>query len=265
VVWNHTLEIEKIVSPEIDNILGQAKYEQVNDDLTTGLAISRALLDGQSGMNASEVDLLIKGLMEEVNYARRQVTRWIYREYQQIAEAMGFDRFPKIRWDDGILIDTILYMNTLAQLVDRRMLSYKTSLEALGFDYPNELRNMNEEMPLVEDGVFGILGSPWQQAKAMGVTQPNQNAPKGTPSAGPPKGKVKQKKTTTTTPKSKTSPNQNKKNKQLKQASTLDFVVVANMAPSEYASFLDGARRILSDEEYINFIEKATKYRLLKT
>lgn len=263
VVWNHTLSIEKIVSPEIDKILGQGKYEQVNDDLTTGLAISRALLDGQGGMNASEVDLLIKGLMEEINYARRQVTRWIYREYQQIAEAMGFERFPKVRWDDGILIDTILYMNTLAQLVDRRMLSYKTSLEALGFDYPNELSNMEEEMPLVEDGVFGILGSPWQQAKATGISQPNQNAPKGTPSSGPPKGQPKSTttKTKTTSPKSKTSPNQQKKNQQVKQAASIDFTLVANMRPSEYASFLDGARETLSDEEYVDFIEEATRHR----
>jgi hypothetical protein len=28
------------------------------------------------------------------------------------------------------------------------MLSYRTSLEALGFDYPNELKNMEEEVPL---------------------------------------------------------------------------------------------------------------------
>jgi hypothetical protein len=74
-VWNHTLEVEKIVSPEIDKILGQGKYEQVNDDLTTGLSISRAMLDGGGGMNCAEIDLLVKGLMEEINYARRQVTR----------------------------------------------------------------------------------------------------------------------------------------------------------------------------------------------
>jgi len=126
VVWNHTLNIEKIVSPEIDKILGKGKYEQVDDDLTTGLAMSRALIDGGGGLNSAEVDLLTKGLMEEINYARRQVTRWIYREYQQIAEAMGFERFPKIRWDDGILLDTILYMNTLSQMVDLNMLSYMT-------------------------------------------------------------------------------------------------------------------------------------------
>jgi len=259
VVWNHTLQIEKIVSPEIDKILGQSKYDQVNDDITTGLAMSRALLDGGSGMNAAEVDLLIKGLTEEIEYARRQVTRWIYREYQQIAEAMGFERFPKVRWDDGILLDTILYMNTLAQLVDRRMLSYRTSLEALGFDYPNELRNMTEEMPLVEDGTFGILGSPWQQAKTAGPV------PTGTPSSGPPKGtqKTKDTKTKTKPKKSDTSPNQQKKNQQVKQAASIDLRIVADMPATEYACFLDGARASLSDEDYIRFVEETTKIRYL--
>jgi hypothetical protein len=265
VVWNHTLEIEKIVSPEIDKILGKGKYEQVNDDMTTGLSISRALLDGGSGMNAAEVDLLIKGLSEEIDYARRQVTRWVYREYQQIAEAMGFERFPKIRWDDGILLDTILYMNTLAQLVDRRMLSYRTSLEALGFDYPNELRNMEEEVPLVEDGIFGILGSPWQQAKAMGVGQQSAT-PKGTPSAGPKKGtpKTTNPKTKTQPKKSDTSPNQQKRNEKVKQAASFNIETVADMSPSEYAAFLDGARHALSDDDYVTFVEETAKHRFLR-
>jgi hypothetical protein len=263
VVWNHTLQIEKIVSPEIDKILGQGKYAQVNDDLTTGLAISRALLDGGGGMNAAEVDLLIKGLTEEISYARQQVTRWVYREYQQIAEAMGFERFPKVRWDEGILLDTILYMNTLAQLVDRRMLSYRTSLEALGFDYPNELRNMEEEVKLVEDGIFGILGSPWQQAKSP--AQPGQSAPKGSPSSGPPKGTQKNKnlETKTKPKKSEVSPNQQKKNQQVKQAASFDISIVADMAPSEYAAFLDGARKELDTEEYVKFLEETAKHRFL--
>jgi hypothetical protein len=265
VVWNHTLDIEKIVSPEIDKILGKGKYEQVDDDMTTGLGMARALIDGGGNMNAGEADLLTKGLMEEIDYARRQVTRWIYREYQQIAEAMGFDRFPKVRWDDGILLDTILYMNTLAQLVDRRMLSYRTSLEALGFDYPNELRNMEEEVSLVEDGVFGILGSPWQQAKSLGVGQQSAT-PDGTPSSGPKKGtpKTSDPKTKTSPKKSELSPNQQKKNKQVKQAASLDMDMVVDMTPSEYASFLDGARKSLSDSDYVTFVEETAKHRFLR-
>ncbi len=255
VVWNHTLEIEKIVSPEIDKILGVGKYEQVNNDLTTGLSISRALIDGKGGMNAAEVDLLIKGLMEEINYARRQVTRWIYREYQQIAEAMGFDRFPKVRWDDGVLLDTILHMNTLASLVDRRMLSYRTSLESLGFDYPNELRNMEEELPLVEEGTFGIIGSPWQKAANSGPV------PTGTPSTGAPKGQVKQKnpETQTKPKKSDISPNQQKKNLQVKQAASIEDVI--HMSPSEYSNFLDGTKEVLSGDEYSEFLDYVNRIR----
>lgn len=256
VVWNHTLSIEKLVSPEIDKILGQGKYAQVNDDLTVGLAISRALLDGKGGGNASDTELLIKGITEEINYARRQVTRWIYKEYQQIAEAMGFERFPKIRWDEGTLLDTILYMNTLGALVDRRMLSYRTSLEAMGYDYPTELKNMEDEMPLVEDGTFGLLGSPWQKAATSGPV------PTGTPSSGPPKGQVKQKDLTPkTTKKSDVSPSQQKKNLEVKQAASLDLSIVKDMTATEYASFIDGARENLAMDDFVSFLEETGRIR----
>ena len=200
VVWNHTLKIEKIVSPEISEILGQDKYKQVNDDMTAGLAISRAIIDGTGSTNASEINLIIKGLMEEINYARREVTRWIYKEYQQIAEAVGFDRIPKVRWDESVLKDTILYMNTLAQLVDRRMISYRTALEDLGYDFSNELNNMETEFDMVQEGIFGIKGSPWQQSKGI---QPVQGAPEGTPSGGRPKAQPAKPKEKETNPQKK--------------------------------------------------------------
>lgn len=233
VVWNHTLNIEKIVSPEIEAILGQEKYAQVNEDISGGLAVSRALIDGIADLNVAEAGLVIKGLMEEINYARRQITRWIYREYQQIAEAAGFDSFPKVRWDEGVLQDVILYMNTLSQLVDRRMLSYRTALEGLGFDFANEQKNMEEELPIVQKGTFGIIGSPWQQAKNSfgGGTQPVQNAPTGTPSSGRPKGQPAKKKEPDTTPRPKTpKPRKTASNKTISD-------VVQDMNAEEFLDF----------------------------
>lgn len=252
IIWNHTLKVEKIVSPEIDKILGKGKYEQVNEDMTTGLAVTRSVLDGSGNINAAEADLLVKGLMEEINYARRQVTRWIYKEYQQIAEAMGFDRLPRVRWDTGVLQDTILYMSTLAAMVDRRMLSYRTSLEALGFEYTNELKNMEEELPLVQEGLFGIIGgSPFQQSKQN--LQPVQNSPKGTPSRGRPAGQPAGPKKTNVNPMKQ--PGQ----KPAKKAASINDVV--NMSAVEYAMFLDGARSILSEDEYVEFLEWAGRKR----
>ena len=186
VVWNHTLDIERIVSPEIGDILGQDKYEQVNEDITGAIAMSRAFIDGATNVTPAEAGIITRTVIEEINYARRQVTKWVYNEYRQIADAMGFQRFPKIRWDNTVLRDIILYMSTISQLVDRRMLSYQTALEQLGFDYDNEFNNMQEELPSVLEGVLGIIGSPFQKA---GGTQPVQGAPVGTPSSGRPKGK----------------------------------------------------------------------------
>jgi len=214
VVWNHTLKIEKIVSPEISAILGQDKYKQVNEDITAGLTMTRALVDGTTNINQATAGLITKTVIEEINYARRLVTRWIYDEYRQIAEAMGFDQYPKVRWDDTILRDIILYMTIVSQLVDRRMLSYQTALERLGFNYDVELEQMSKEFDHVMDGTLGIIGSPWQQAKGGGLfgapsgggddIQPTQRAPQGTPSSGRPKGQPAKKKQPSTNPKPKT-------------------------------------------------------------
>lgn len=243
-VWNHTLQIEKIVSPEISSILGQDKYKQVNEDITGGLAVSRAMIDGTSDVNAAEISLMIKGLMEEINYARRQVTRWIYAEYRQIAEAMKFERFPKIRWDNSVLQDVILYMSTLSSLVDRRMLSYQTALEELGFDYSNEQRQMEEEFPLVMKGLLGIIGSPFQQAKAGPGVQPTQKAPTGTPSDGRPKGKV---------PK--------KKEKEIEPSKKLKTVTKPPKKKVESGLTVANAVKTMSDGEFGKFLSELTKLR----
>ena len=261
VVWNHTLKVEKIVSPEIGDILGKEKYAQVVEDISAGLGIPRTIIDGMGDLNSAEIQLAIKGVQEEIEYARDQVTRWIYREYQQIAEAMNFERFPKIRWDDSVLKDTIMYMNILSQLVDRRMLSYQTALEELGFDYPNELANMQTEFDLVQEGIFGIIGSPWQQAKAGGLfggggggnVQPTQRAPKGAPSQGRPAGKPATKKTPQAPNKKATTQRQKKSKPAQKQASSFTLNdLVDSMSDEEFIEFQSelSKRRLLGGENY---------------
>lgn len=236
VVWNHTLDIEKIVSPEIESILGQDKYQQVNQDITGALAFSRALLDGTDNINPAGAALVTKVLIEEIGYARRQVTDWIYAEYQQIAEAMGFQRFPKVRWDNTVLKDIILYMSTISQLVDRRMLSYETALEELGFDFSNEFNSMQKELPSVLDGTLGIKGSPFQQSKfgAPGV-QTNR-----------PAGKVAKPKQTDTNVQTKTKvPNQSPSNQPKKNPQAASLTE---------RQLIEYAAKTLSDEAFTDFM-----------
>jgi len=135
-------------------------------------------------------------------------------------------------------------MNTLAQLVDRRMLSYRTALEELGYDFPNEYNQMKQELPLVEDGIFGIIGSPWQQAKI----QPNQAAPVGTPSSGRPKGQsnpsgTRQKETNPQKKVTKTTktPKQSKASVKLKD-------LFKTMTDQEFFEFFNQASKIRMEE-----------------
>ena len=236
VVWNHTLQIERIVSPEIESILGQDKYKQVNEDITGALAFSRAFLDGTTNVNVGESGLLVRTLVEEINYARRQVTRWIYNEYRQIAAAVGFDRFPKVRWDNTILRDIILYMSTVSQLVDRRMLSYRTALEQLGFDFNNEFNNMQNELPSVLEGTLGVIGSPFQQSKQAVQT----SRPTGQPA------KTKQ---TNTDVKSKTKVTKKSPSQQ------------PGVGPQSASASVEDAIKNMSDEEFNLFIKVVSKLR----
>lgn len=245
VVWNHTLKIERIVSPDIEHILGKEKYGQVNDDITGALAFSRSMIDGSTNLNTAEVGLLTKTIIEEINYARRQVERWIYGEYRHIANAMGFKQFPKVRWDNTVLRDIILYMSTISQLVDRRMLSYRTALEQLGFDFESEFGNMKEELKDVLEGTLGIVGSPFQRAKTG--LQPVQNSPEGTPSSGRPSGQPAKTKEPDTNPDNKTKvPNQAPSNQPSTQKSSITISDVV---------------RDMSDEEFGMFINKLVKLR----
>lgn len=217
VVWNHTLVIEKITSPEIGEILGQDKYKQVNEDLTGAYGVVRALIDGVGNVSAGGANLAVKSIIEEINYGRRQVTRWIYKEYQQIAEAAGFDHYPKVRWDSMALRDEIMVMNLVQGMIDRRIISYQTGLELMGYDYDTVLAQLQEEKPLVIKGDIGIIGSPynpktlpWEgdpdgeepegdepETEPTQTTSPVdkvQQTPEGTPSEGRPRGKPGKKK-----------------------------------------------------------------------
>jgi hypothetical protein len=224
IVWNHTLDIEKVTFPEISQVLGQEKFMQVNDDLSQAYGVTRALLDGTLQGNAKSVELAAKAFSEEVNYARRCVRRWINNEYEEVALAMGFDRYPIVRFDENALKDEIMMMSVIQGMIDRRIISYESGIEKLGMDFNTELANMKQEAALVQAGILGIIGSPYNPKALPSATPPveqdttpsgkdttvtkddlnefqkniekmvqenvqkTQRTPKGTPSEGRPRG-----------------------------------------------------------------------------
>lgn len=204
VFWNHTLDIEKIVLPEAGAILGPAKYEQVEKDITGALGMVRGLIDGTStsGSNPASIELSVKSVIEEVNYLRSEVESWIYSEYKAIAEGMGFDKFPMVRFDNNALKDELKMMSMVQGMIDRRIISYQSGIEMLGMDPNTIFSQLKAEKQSVIDGDFGVIGSPYNpKLTPMGSAaptpnnptpgnknvQPKQRTPTGTPSEGRPK------------------------------------------------------------------------------
>jgi len=187
VVWNHTLKVQRVEVQGIDKIFGPQKFVQAETDLSGSIGLPRAMLDGVVIGSSSKdaLDLAIKAVSAELNYARNQVARWLYNEYKMIADAFGFDRYPTIRWDERVLKDELAMMTVVQGMVDRRIISYYTAHKKLGLDPGFELKKMQEEAPLVKKGDIGIIGSPYQKGGGEG-TQPTQKAPKGAPSEGRP-------------------------------------------------------------------------------
>jgi hypothetical protein len=91
-----------------------------------------------------------------------------------------------------ILQDELLMMGVIQGMLDRRIISYRTGHELLGYDFETLLGEMKFEKDLVIDGTLGILGSPYN-SKASTPGQPQvqdkQRTPVGTPSEGRPKNK----------------------------------------------------------------------------
>jgi hypothetical protein len=207
VFWNHTLSVKRLPIENIDQIFGAKKFEQAEVDISGSMRVPRALLDGvMIGSTSKEaLSLSVKSLTALINYARRQVTRWLYREYSLIAESYGFKRYPTVRWDTFVLKDELAIKTLLMGIVDRRIASYETVLKLLGFDPGYEKKMMKKEKQSVVDGDIGIIGSPYQKsAGGGGDVQPTQKTPSGTPSEGRPKGQPSPKTPAPATPEGKT-------------------------------------------------------------
>lgn len=188
VVWNHTLKVQRVQPTDVGNILGQDKYKQVNDDITGAFGVIRALIDGSGSPTPAAADLAVKSLVVEIEYIRKQVTRWLYGEYRDVAEAMGFDRFPEVKFDDNILKNELLFMNLVQGMIDRRIISYRTGHDLLGYNHETILSELGAEKQLVLDGTLGIIGSPYNTRSApQSNVQDVQRTPKGTPSEGRPR------------------------------------------------------------------------------
>ncbi len=162
IFWNHTLEIE-VIRPDT-KVLNAEKYQRVDEDIRNAFGIAEVLLGGGgSKTNFATSYLSLKAFLTNLQQGRKDVLRWLRDEYEDIAEAMGFDSIPEVSFNELSLTDEIAESQIVMQLVDRGIISYTSAQSLLGFDPRIELERRTEEKPSRDAGLLGPVAPPFQE------------------------------------------------------------------------------------------------------
>lgn len=143
IVWNDLIEIIDSYPP-VEKILGKEKYEQVDDDIRSGLGISEILVNGEGGNYANSY-LSVKTLMERLEGARETLLEWLESESVKIAKAMKFRKPATVRMRHMSLLNAEAERQFMLELYDHHLLSAQTLLSNVGENPEVEMKRMKEE------------------------------------------------------------------------------------------------------------------------
>jgi hypothetical protein len=189
IFWNHTLQVQ-FHKPEGFETLGQAKYQQVDEDILAGLGINRVLIDGggssRSSMSNGWVATL--SLIERLDNTRYKVIQWLNEEYRRIAEENNLPTYPKAVFNKMNLREDTYVSTVLLPMYDRGLLDEEDVLSETGHDYDSIIETKKRNKKNAE------LFLPPEQPFQGGNSAPNDGKPKD----GAPQKPMKERKTSPT-------------------------------------------------------------------
>ncbi len=146
---NHTTKMTWI-QPDVQALLDQEKYRQVNEEISEGLGFAKILITGESrNAQASEVSTwAIQPMMEEL---REMVLEWLAPVYEEAAELNGFRQVPEPNFTPIRLQDFIKTAAVFAQAFKEGNISRTTRDQMMGIDFTSELENMKDERERMDE------------------------------------------------------------------------------------------------------------------
>jgi hypothetical protein len=239
---NHTTKLTW-VSPNVEALLNQAKYQQTNEEIAEGLGFARILLTGESTRgSAAEVSTwAIQPMMEEL---REMLLEWIQTIYEEAAELNNFRSVPQANFTTIKLQDYVKTAAVFAQAYREGNISRTTRDEMIGLDFETEVELMVDELDAIKEIPKNYPEMPYNTQVVPGLggapTQRNGGRPIGTQD-------------TPTTPR-QTGVNNTKEMpvSRLKQTTSPTTKTKSPAVSSE---------NLLSDEEVINLIDRIAQER----
>jgi len=156
ILWNDQITAE-VIQPSVEGIFDIDKHDSADRDIMTALGVPEVLIGGKGG-NFSNSYIAVATVLERLESYRNIVKSWLMGELKVIADAMGFQKLPTIRFGRTSLQDEKAYQAFITGLYDRNILSADTVLHEIETDVETEAAKMREENAIREEGVLEVRG-----------------------------------------------------------------------------------------------------------
>jgi hypothetical protein len=180
ILWNDQITAE-VIQPSVEGIFDIDKHDSADRDIMTALGVPEVLVGGKGG-NYSNSYIAVATVLERLESYRNKVKEWLMGELKIIADAMGFQKLPTVKFGRTSLQDEKAYQAFITGLYDRNIVSADTVLREIETDVETEAAKMQEENAIREEGVLEMRGPFVKPDNKNGIPQP---PPKPVGPAGP--------------------------------------------------------------------------------
>lgn len=143
---NHTLKLEWVL-PDVNALLDENKYKDVNQDIIFALGFPRILITGETERsNSSDAQYATMSPVQTMNNMRERVLSVLKNIVEEIAKENNLKNTPGITFKPLQLAEFAIFATSLIQLYDRGNISRTSIDEYFGFNFDDELDNRKEEM-----------------------------------------------------------------------------------------------------------------------
>lgn len=170
ILWNDQISAE-VIQPKVEGIFDIDKHKSADHDIMTALGVPEVLTGGGGG-SFSNSFIAVSTVLERLESYRNQVKDWLMGEMKIVADAMGFQKLPTIRFGRTSLQDEKAYQAFVTGLYDRNILSADTLLRQADTTVDTEVAKLKEENNLREQGVLEMRGPFVKSDNKDGVPQP---------------------------------------------------------------------------------------------
>ena len=155
IIWGPNIDAQ-VVEPKLSNILDPKKHDAVNRDIFIALGVPEVLLGGK-GSNFSNSFVSVATTLQKLQMGRDKIEQWLLGELKIIADAMGFRKLPRIKWERSDLRNKEAENKFKLALFDRGVLSGEALLLEAGEDFNTEVARQEKEKKVADGTGVGVM------------------------------------------------------------------------------------------------------------